>query len=1569
MLGKKQLVAYCKKQYKLGRMPFFSAYAEFLDLFFAHFIEEDHAVDDLAYYADLAQAQFERLKKHKGKLSVEIKDICVQRDLVYNYTRVFIGYADLPFVIDSIRNALLRLDCRIVNNGFLSNLAVKKTTKTIEITKAEKGGESFIWLDIENYGDADNKAIQDKLMEIYADVSLAVEDWRRMQDKLRQVMFSWRDTPEDLVSEDRLQTYISFMEWMLQYFTFLGYQGYRYSGNKKVPIQGALGLSGKKGTKKYKLNIRDFPKQLSGELCPLMLMTQTHDRSTVHRDTYQDLLVLRVYCAQKKHWVEEHYFTGLLTADAYASDPSKIPLLSQKFEQVLAKQNFNDRYFTRQMEYILKSFPREELFQADVRVIADFAYKILMIQGTDVARLFLRKDICDQYYSAMVYVPRSIFTTRLRMKVQTFLKEALQGFDVQYMPFLANGVLTRLYFIVRINPEDAPLMSVDEMQKKLQDICSSWDSYLYDQLCHLVGQKKGYQLSRKYNTDFSEQYRNTYLAKTAALDIVDLESLTEKDIALRIEPSEKGVSFRLFQTASSSISLKEIFPLLSHYGFCVRSEKHFDEYVDKISYSISEYFCELLYDSVVEIEEIKTELNASIVSALMSQKSDDFSALLVIAGIRPREIDVIRALCNYLHQIKFPLSLERMSKFFIDYPMFSQSLMRYFNTKFQPKMTKRDTFLRRYEKELNDFTDIVKTSDEERFVREITSVLKAIVRTNYCLDNQQAIVFKIESGLINCMPKPAPLYEYMVYSHQVMGVHLRFSRVARGGIRNSDRMDDVRHEVLELAKTQRLKNTLIVPDGAKGGFVCKKQPQTEEDSLNCYRIFIRSMLSLTDNYVQGKVKRDSNLVIYDEDDPYFVVAADKGTATFSPHANAIAIENGYWLGDAFASGGEHGYDHKKMAITAKGAWESVKWHFLSKQHNVYKDPFSVVGIGDMSGDVFGNGMLLSDKIRLVAAFNYAYIFIDPNPNEKTSYQERMRLFQLPKSNWNDYKSTLISNGGGVFSRFEKNIALTPQMKKLFSTSKVKMDPSEMIREILKLPVDLIWTGGIGVYVKSSKETHYEVSDFQNDACRVDACELKASVVGEGGNNGFTQLARVEYAQAGGELNTDFIDNSAGVNTSDVEVNFKILFQSLLAKKAITLPKRNHLLAKMSHQVSAKVLRNNFLQNVQINLVILEMQKRPDPYIQLIESLETRGLLDRNIEKIPSKRELEFRKKGLCLLTRPEISVLLSYSKISLYDDITQQNLGHHDLTHTFLTGYFPNSLVKQYIKHIDGHLLRDELVATELTNSMMSEVGILFVPTLTDECNVSSEEVVMAYLIVRKTLNLELIYETLYQHVNQLSQETFLSLLGSLQRAIFKSCRRLIRNQSYKNVDKCLKEFENIADLPPLLERFPKKYIQRMRKIREQLIEAGISQKQSDWICESRYFYQRFAIQSLVNSSKFQAEEVIQVYYQIAHTMGFHKLRDKLATAELRSRWDGIQRASIDDDIGKILELLVTIVLRYADKKQLEASISFDRWSKENTEIYLEMKRSFNEISELTKVDLSVFLVIINRIRGYLQNV
>lgn len=1582
MLIKDQLFTFCAKDYRTAKGTHAAAYKQFLAYYFQHFIEDEHDIADMGYFSQAAMSQFTQLLNHKKHASViNITSVNIQKQYLQTYTRIQLAFKDTPFMVESIRGLFSRLGFQIKQSNLMANFHVSKEGSRLHIEPAETDGDTFAWFDIEMHTEMNNTELRDAISAVMGDVECVVRDWRRMQDTLRNIMYSWRDTPSAVASADLVQSYVAFMEWVLSSFAFLSYHGYKVKGKNYTLLGERWGLSSQKGAKHYlacQVSNHDFPHQVYAENKPLIYITQTADLSTVHRNVHKDMIALRVYRpGNGAVLIEEHYFTGLLTADAYVSDPSKIPLISQKFDEAMNAHGLRSRYSLRRMGYILKSLPREEIFQSDIQTLAKVAYDIFMIQERPVVKSFIRRDICKQFYSVMVYIPRQMLTTRLRIRLETFLMDALNAQEVSYTPFFAESVLTRLHFVLRCDPDSEPKLDDNAIGEKLLGMCESWDDQLYTLLCNQLGQRAGYKLAKKYSHALSESYGTTYSAKIVAQDVIALNQLCDErpmDIRFEVIDPVGQISCRIFQRASNqNILLAQAFPVLTNLGLTLTSERHFEEVVNSEEYLISEYRCQLDESFISQFQQRVGELQTTVIDILSDKLvNDQYGALMISAGLNAREVEVIRALSAYLNQIAFPLSQSRVMKFFHEYPKFASHIIKTFNVKFQPKMVKREALLKRYFKEASKFSEEVRTSDDERVVQAFINLVDCVVRTNYCLPNTEALVLKIQSSRVVSIPKPAPMFEFFVFCNRVMGVHLRFSRTARGGIRNSDRLDDVRHEVFELAKTQRLKNTLIVPDGAKGGFVCRRLQlldcESQPDEIKaCYEIFIRSMLSVTDNIVKNKVCHHASLVVYDEQDPYFVVAADKGTATFSPYANAIAIEKHYWLGDAFASGGEYGYDHKKMGITAKGAWESVKWHFMSMKRDVYQEPFSVAGIGDMSGDVFGNGMLLSDQTRLVAAFGYARIFIDPNPDPKVSYQERMRLFHLPKSNWGDYNTSLISPGGGVFLRSDKYIELTPQMKKMFGTSRARMEPNEVIREILKLQVDLLWNGGIGVYVKSSKESHFDVMDFHNDECRIDAKDMKALVVGEGGNNGFTQLGRVEFAQAGGRINTDFIDNSAGVNTSDVEVNYKILFQALIAKKQISFSQRNSLLTRMTHKVSEHVLRNNFLQNVLIDLAIIDCKEHADQYIRMVDSLEAGKLLNRDIEKIPSKRELQNRKKSQQVFTRPEMAVLLSYCKIDLAEGIKLLDISKQAMTEEYLHEYFPDTLTKKYSQAINGHLLKNELIITELTNTMLSEAGMLFVAKLSDECNCTLAEVLNAYLVIRNVLRLEEIYQSLYKNTAKMHQDTFLYLLGSIQRSIYKSCRWLIRYEDMSKPDKLVKLFSNVRQSEGMLEFLPKKYVHRMLKIELELKSAQVKPADRSRICESRYFYQLFGLHKVATITGVDSTHVKQVYYQLANLLKFHKLKEKLQGLMVTSRWETIQKSAIDDDLGAMLERLTQVILLHAQVRKSSYASAVEVWTKDHQEVYVEIRQSLNEITDLRKMDLSVFVVVLARINTLLD--
>ena len=1579
MLLRKQLIAFCDKEYRRQGLICPASYLHFLDIYFQHFIEEDFNVEQCDYLYQLSKQHYEHIQEYvTGKTEIFLERIVVQKEYQKTLIRIFINYPEKPFLIESIRSLLVNLEGSIVYSSIMANYAVEKTARKVVITP-EEVGSTFVAIDFEPSAEISLPKLKSKINETIKNIDKVVKDWRRMQDQLRNVVAFWRDTSTDIVPEEIMNEYTAFLEWLLGNFTFIGYHGYSVRNGKMTLLKEEYGLPVVQGSNKFKICVDQFPKQLNGEQYPLLMITKTPDISQIHRNTHKDLLVLRVY-DKKNALSQEHYFSGLLTSAAYLSDPTKIPLIALKCQEAMTSFGVRSRYALRRMGFILKEMPKEELFQIDVSMLAQVAYRVLMLQEKEMVRLFLRRDICQEFYTATVYVPRDIFKTKLRLKIQDYLKQVLCADSVEYSPFFTESILTRLYFIFRCAPGTKPQVDEKEMQAELEKICKSWDDELRISLSDLKGQKEGLALSRRYINQLTEQYKNTYTAEDVARDINYLEQLDEENvIKLNIDDEKKNdesfISLKLYSfLPHTNVPLTKVFPILMNMGLGIQNQSHFIETIDGKDYQISEYLCSHQFKSLVPLEAVKDELINLFQGILQHTYLDDeYNAIVMVCGLSIKEVAVLRAMCLYLHQIHFPLSMQRCAKFFMTYPGFSQVFIKAFNVRFQPKIAKREFLYKKLYKEAKSFTEEVKTSDDERIVLALLNLLEAIVRTNYCVPDREALVLKIRSKTVLNIPNPAPEFEFFVHSARVMGVHLRFNKTARGGIRNSDRVDDVRHEVFELAKTQRLKNTLIIPDGAKGGFVCSRL-FTEEpidrkvEVLECYQSFISSMLMLVDNVQGSKYVLHPSVVSYDDPDPYFVVAADKGTATFSPYANEISLSQKYWLGDAFASGGKHGYDHKKMGITAKGAWESLMWHFGSMGKNVYKDEFTVSGIGDMSGDVFGNGMLLSDKILLVAAFNHKHIFIDPAPQAKKSFKERLRLFNLPGSGWDDYNETLISAGGGVFNRTDKYINMTPEMRALFNSTKQRIDPNDLIKEILKAPVDVIWNGGIGVYVKSAEETHFSVMDFFNDCCRVDACDMRAKVFIEGGNNGLTQKARVDFARAGGSINTDFIDNSAGVNTSDVEVNFKILFQLIVSKNMITTAQRNQILARLSSDVATQVLHNNFLQNIQINMAMIESRISPDSYIRFVDYLEGINLLNRRIEKIPTKKELIARKKELDVFSRPEISVLLSYSKISLYSVIQELPILQNSIVLPYLESYFPKYLQKKYLNVIHQHSLRTQIIATGVTNQLIGHAGILFISQLSDECNAHLEEIVSAYVVSCNVLGINDVFEQVYSLSSKMPQETFLYILGSLRRTLYRSSRWLIRFTDITNFQEVLDAFKGLDNEIEVVPFLSKKYIHRMAKIEAQIEEAGVSQSVAKHICNMRYAYQLFALKSVAIDTGYSLQVVKTVYYQVAQTLKFHKMRERLNTIDTNGRWEAIQKSTIEDDCGRMLEKLTKVVLLETKNRQVNTALALELWVKQNELKYFEIKRALTEINDLRKLDLSVFVIILARIVSTIDN-
>ena len=1338
---------------------------------------------------------------------------------------------DMPFLVDSVNMLLTQMG--IAQNGMLHPVFKVERDASGHLKAIGSGAdESYLHVEIDRQpGPDEMAAIEHGLASVFADVRASVADWQAMRDKMVEIAGELASRTMPATPEQRSEAE-AFLRWAADnHFTFLGYREYVVADQdgKRVlcPVNGS-GMGVMRGK-----DAEAAPRPLAGlaaaDLPPgttiePLILTKTNARSTVHRPGYMDYVGVLVF-DEKGTAIREQRFLGLYTSSAYNRRPWEIPVLRQRHEAVMEASGLGESSHSgKALRHILETLPRDELFQSSTEELTRTCMGILALQERVRTRLFLRRDRYGRFYSALVYIPRDRFNSDVRARIEALLMQELKGERLDTSIQIGESPLAQLHLNIRPRSGEKVQADAAALEAQLTRIVRNWHDELRDELVESQGEEIGLKLANRFARALPAGYVESVSPTQAALDVLQASQLTsasEQRLSL-YRNAEGEMRFKLLRMGKE-IALSDALPMLENLGLRVVSEHPYEIDLDDGRVVIQDFEVELP-SGQVDVESARGRFEEAFAAVWSGQaENDGFNRMVLTAGLNWRQVAMLRGYCKYQLQTGVTFSQPYMEATLARYPLIARLLVELFEARFEPgreqkadtgicsKLHKsliaivptversniatileevaadraldRDAQIDACADALAILLDKVSSLDEDRILRGFMATINATLRTSFFQrkgDNgthKDYISFKFDPAQVPDLPKPRPYREIFVYSPFVEGVHLRFGPVARGGLRWSDRREDFRTEVLGLVKAQMVKNTVIVPVGSKGGFFVKRPPVGGDrdavlaEGIACYKRFINGLLDITDNLVGGNVVHPADVVRRDGDDPYLVVAADKGTATFSDIANGISAEHGFWLDDAFASGGSVGYDHKGMGITAKGAWESVKRHFRSIGRDCQNEDFTCVGVGDMSGDVFGNGMLLSKHIRLLAAFDHRHIFLDPNPDSAVSFAERERMFKLPRSSWDDYDKSLISTGGGVHSRSAKTIALTPEVKAALAieTDADAMTPADLMNAILKAPVDLLWNGGIGTYVKSSAETHADCGDRANNALRVNGGELRCKMVGEGGNLGMTQRGRIEAAQVAGVLlNTDFIDNSAGVDTSDHEVNIKILLSGIVQSGGLNMEQRNALLASMTDEVGELVLNDNYRQNQSISLMQSMSAARLGSFGHFIRTLESQGLLDRGIEFLPSDSELNDRKSRGEGLTRPELSVLLSYDKIVIFNQLLNSDVPEDSFLSAELVRYFPGPLRDKYGAQMQQHRLRREIIATVVTNSVVNRMGASFMLRMQEDTGRTPGEVAKAFTITRETLDARDLWMQIDQLDGKVAESTqieALHVIWSAQRA------------------------------------------------------------------------------------------------------------------------------------------------------------------------------------------------------------
>lgn len=1586
--------------------------AEFARQLYLRTPKDDIAVFSPSELAAIARSSFNFLKSRTPNTpSLRVYNPSVkEHGWTGPYTVIEVINDDMPFLVDSCTEALtrhrLQIQC-ILHPVLRVSRNVKGALETIYPAAESTNGtgaspkgsaESVIHFRV--------AAIHDPvfLEEVSADIRhtlstirQAVEDWKAMLAQAESMLKETESalpalkkhyTPESPVSaENYLAETQDFIRWLCdKNFIFLGYAQYDFvETGKGLDIKSSheLGILKDESQKSVQL----VPKEVQHFLRnPNFVEITKSNRSVIHRPIHMDDISIKRFDASG-NVIGEHRFRGLFTSIVYYQSADHIPMIRQKMASVLNRAGFpKGGYSGKELASALESFPRDELFQISEDELFETCMGIVSLAVQRRVRLFARKDKFERFISCILFIPRERFSTGLRKKIQIVLEQAFNGDVVNYYTQVTDSPFARLNLIVKTEPGAIPAYDITDVEAKLAEVARIWADTLKDEIAQKADEGQREKLFETYAEAFSAAYCERFTAYHAYWDIKSMERMY----------AQGGILFDLYETndndkdwlqlkiysCEKQLRLSDIMPILENMGFPIIDE-HTYKVAPKGKQAVWVHHFRLTPpDGQIrpKIQDIKDNFE-SLLSKVWEREvqNDGFNQLILCAGLAWRQVVLVRAYAKYLRQIGFTYSQTSIEQTLSRHPGITRKLVALFDARFDPsnkqdRVSVMETLQQEIEAALASVSDVT----DDRIIRRYMDLILATLRTNYFQsgDNENVhkayISFKFDSALVPGLPLPRPYAEIFVYSSRVEGIHLRGGKVARGGLRWSDRAEDFRTEVLGLMKAQMTKNAVIVPVGSKGGFVVKQPPQEGgreaylQEGIACYKTFLSGLLDITDNIINGAVVPPKQVVRHDADDPYLVVAADKGTASFSDIANSVSAAYGFWLGDAFASGGSAGYDHKKMAITARGGWVSVQRHFKEMGINTQTTDFTVTGIGDMAGDVFGNGMLLSRHIRLVAAFNHIHIFLDPNPDAAKSFDERKRLFNLPRSTWKDYNASLISQGGGIFERSAKSIPLTAEVKARLDIEEDALTPDELIRAILKAPVDLLWNGGIGTYIKSADEGHADVGDKANDNLRINGHELRCKAVGEGGNLGVTQKGRIEYALKGGRINTDFIDNSAGVDCSDHEVNIKIALGGLVQSKKLTQAARNTLLEEMTDEVARLVLRDNELQAQALTVAELQGHSQLEQQERLMTRLESKKLLNRKIEFLPDSHVIARRKAEKSGLTRPELAILLSYSKQSIYTDLLPSNLGDESYFMEDLLIYFPTQMRERFPEALTSHPLRREIIASHVTNSIVNRAGITFFHSLMEDTGMKGCDVARAYAITRDAFGLRTLWDDIEALDETVPVAIGVELFLEIQKLIERNAMWFLRNHSQplqvaKLVDVYAAGVKTLSSaLETLLSPIAMKHY-RARFTRYH--EAGVPETLARQIAGLGVLASACDIVKVAQNGALPVDAVGKIYFELGGRLSLGLLRSYIAEQPAEGYWDRLSLRMLTEDMYDQQMRLTAEVIKH-NCNDVFCLTAVANWCEANNKEISRYDQFVNDLKSSEHIDSAMLVVAAKRVEA-----
>ncbi len=1539
------------------------------------------------------------------------------------HTVICLLQSEAPFLLDSIRLELERQDITVhtVHNTSMAVLrdqfgelidfaAADKPMQTTD--SQQKSIESLLYFEIAFHSDVEEqKQIATALEEVLSHATLVVDDFGAMKAKVEQIVQELRSIHADSLRAE-IDESIEFLNWLMDdHFTFLGYSEYYFSNSSnningetqaelslKEIAEARLGLMRLRGggNREWIVDPNSSEEGRFAAVPHVLGFSKSSFRPRIHRSAYSDYIIIKSYDRDGKH-IGEYRFMGFYTVNVYHMSPIRIPVLRKKIQSVLARSGFRENSLDyKSLLQVLHTFPRDELFQSNVSNLAETTINVMRIKEHRQVRFFARRDRFGKFITCLIYMPRDIYNTELRSKVQDFLAEKFNAKSSEFTTFFSESVLARTYMNFRVDADDVPEFDTKYLERKIVEITRSWDSVLLDALIENLGEELGTETARLYSKTFPAAYREDFDARYAVNDIQRINGLSEDgDLAMSFyRPLTAACNVMRFKVyrLNEDLALSDIIPVLENMGLRVLGESPYELHrADGVVIWIHDFHLRHNDAEHIDLDKVKDNFSRAFINIWQGHaESDGFNRLIIGSNLSWREVSLLRAYSSYMKQINFNFSKEAIVETLVKYADITKDIIRLFKASFDPASNPdcqyNEAKCAQIEGSIIEALDDVANLNQDTIIRRIVDLIRATLRTNYFQQDHQRqpkpyLATKFDPNAIPEMPLPIPKYEIYVYSPRVEGVHLRGGEVARGGLRWSDRKEDFRTEILGLVKAQQVKNAVIVPVGAKGGFVAKQLPrggdrdEIQQEGIACYRLFIQALLDLTDNLVNGEVVPPAAVVRKDGNDTYLVVAADKGTATFSDIANELSEQHGFWLGDAFASGGSTGYDHKKMGITAKGAWVSVQRHFRERDHNVQEQNFSVIAIGDMAGDVFGNGMLCSEHIELVAAFNHMHIFIDPNPDAEQTFTERKRLFELPRSSWTDFNSELISEGGGVFLRSAKSIVITPQMAERFAINAAKLTPNELISAILKAPVDLIWNGGIGTYIKSKAESHSDVGDKANDVLRVNGEDLKCRVIGEGGNLGVTQLGRTEFGLNGGALDTDFIDNAGGVDCSDHEVNIKILLNEVVESGDLTIKQRNELLESMTDEVSDLVLKNNYRQVQTISLAERQGVVRLGEYRRYISALEAAGKLNRALEFLPDDDQLVERKVAGKGLSRPELSVLLSYSKVILKEDLAHSTIAEDIYIARAVETAFPTRLRETYANQIHQHRLKKEIIATQVANDLVNRMGFSFVYRLVDSTGAPPCKVAQAYVAVRDIFGIEEIWQSIEDLDYKISAQVQLDLMSQLMRLVRRGTRWFLRNHRGEfNVEAEVARYTPAVKVisDSLSELLQGELCSEWQTKYNDMIDSGVPEELARKLAGAASLYASLGVADVAQHQEHLVNYVATIYFTLGNVLELHWFTNQIADIKVDNHWHALARENLMDDVDAQQRSLAASLLlslgreQFTQDKDVEEGIQ--RWLVQHETLVTRWRSMMMELRGSNVSDFAIYSVAIRDLLDLAQS-